>query len=60
MITSQKQTGSYFKSYRDETVLNDGAIIDFPENNTAYSFKSKTDQTGNKKCWNNGTIKITK
>ena len=62
-----KISGSLWQYYRNEPALdkNDN-IIDFPtdNNNTSFKFKRQIiEQTGNsvnKKCWNNGTIKISK
>ena len=60
-----KTSGGLWQYYRDETALgNNSNITDFPDNNDSTSFKFKQQirgQTGNggtKKCWNNGSIKI--
>ena len=59
-----KASGILWQYFEDEPAINvaNGDIADFnAANATANSFKVKDGmQTGNNRCWNNGTIKISK
>ena len=66
--TYSKKSGSLWQYYRDEPALdNNGNITDFPHdsnNSASFKFKQKNNRTNrkqwSKRCWNNGSIKISK
>ena len=60
-----KTSGSLYQYYRDEpATINNGDIIDFPENNNkrnSLKFKQqKQDKQETVRCLNNGSIKISR